>query len=1552
MNFFQEICFDMNLEHQPPQCTLRLDQDKNDGAAILNTSSSSVLEKADVSITNNSKGFAYSSSDYIIFGNVSDKSLTLNTMCMTKVNRSNQQTLEKSLRYRIEKETFHKKIFFVPISETSFAIILFTTKKDNPSSSQLFPYIFKFETNFNSDSESLKDPIVCSLGQIFGATEKDEYIKDIELLFSDTDFKCIFSLIVNTCSKDTTHVRFIELSLKNITYSSQNTNIARYLSAEISKTYKPISTKSSNVISTLKSYVGLGTADIKQVLAIKYIENNLIAYVTEDFKATIFNIKTNTIIAQYNLVREKRQQSVINFTKIDFYEFPYNQQQFEKTKRKELILFFYVQYDNTSYIVETFKIMFDRIPSYQADYQEYLDRLLQISAEHHYRNMDLGEQCHISNSTLFPLKGALIDSYLYQEKLYFVYENDLLQQYLNNSYEFLVLSLDLSNNEGPDAFSSNYVIHHDLKLKNFTNIINQIDFFSDKSKISDLMTCLISSNGILSENNLLYYSQRFFEINPPLNKTIRSENINIQNQSINNHFSKLATNSLIQDTNNSRLPQISNKTQLMEILNSTKKSGRSNQKVGLKSIEESNTQRLFIEHSCANEKNNRIVGLGKINIRTIDSLCVVREKGLSIIRFTGGICEAAGKVFLSEYEIRNILIEKFKDFNDQTETDNFEISKNLHFYQNQNCKNTPEKAFDLFLAFIRILKTEEFVLLESGEKLKDFIFNNSNGTYQNFLDSILNHTNMVHSVFSILDRELKNLFLIYLNIIIKEIGETISKVREYLKFDTVTSNFTAEMLGIPNKPNLNKLDNSSIKINYTLVQIIESLSLNKIKSIYHIVRDCLAACKWIIQLIKLDLSNSSIYKLSQFQSYCTELTNLFYECHSTYLYSQFKISLDSKESNSIVPNLSSLNLSLDTSNLADSCQIMAKLNKDITVLAKVIVSNLSVKGICDIAEYSNKYIDTVIKSVWINSDQFGMNLQVLLHDILGYKRLSISKTSQQECFSLLSMILFYEQINEIWINDPNLAEFNEFFGISQCGKESSLELIFLKLYLSIYVKAGNNKTEIIQILLSYFEKVKTVDATQFREFENFLEYNKFVNIGQTKKGISEQENQIYYLRLSFLYLERALISIWDKEFESRSIIDDLIEFYFITLLQNVKVIFDSDHAASEIIKKLIIHKAKRGHNKEAGLWLISLANTNISYIDDELIKHIIESYSVGTASVRLSHYNYDGVYEFFSQINIQVSKLFQDYLVKLINSEINHNFFVESIYKINNDHNQLKSSIKFNYLILLAKIYKLNYMYKECANCYVMIDKLIEKYIQYRKEKKQHINHNTLRAMFKDQISSLFEAVKNFTEHQKPRDLIYDCNLFNILLPQDTNPQELKSKYNLIKLKFDILILVYRVYPKFSYFEDVLTSLTVISLKEDKYQKIVVRLVDKLNNLFTYETGLVICNFDQFVVYSYIETAVNKLIDYKKTSEINYEKSRSKFLDILNSMLKLDDRVYAFNLMINSSLLETDNESDIAFVFKVYEQSPKQFELILAKSSCDDSLKKEFREIVKSIELS
>lgn len=429
------------------------------------------------------------------------------------------------------------------------------------------------------------------------------------------------------------------------------------------------------------------------VKSVKFLKDHLICYITEDGKFRIFNQLTNREVycneklfgfmsGGFNNSCNNQHQQQENFLKckIEFLDYDASRNFFLETSSKILFFCVYVEYANSQFL-NIFELQFLDIPlSNEITNNDVINNIYSNNYNLNYNNVfalsDYGSTIRFNNNKVVPLGGKLIDLKTIKDKFWSIARKSVLEsdeqseealfikyeikifntfklqneneEEANNNINNINSSEENTLNEANNNKNNNYfeknetnraffnhtnqtVILLDHKLKNFALTIKQMSLTkNEKSRNKSLYRLLLSAERIISNEQLMNFNRKLAETN----------------------VSQMTANNPSTQTRNF-LRECETQKELVNrcaILNRIFLRGGT-------AAESFNADSLlgYIQSLIFDSFENRIISLGCVRNRNLDSVCVLRENGIGFLRYAAEFQKVNEAVGFHEANFREIV---------------------------------------------------------------------------------------------------------------------------------------------------------------------------------------------------------------------------------------------------------------------------------------------------------------------------------------------------------------------------------------------------------------------------------------------------------------------------------------------------------------------------------------------------------------------------------------------------------------------------------------------------------------------------------------------------------------------------------------------------------------------------------------------------------------------------------------------------------------------------------------------------------------------------------
>lgn len=586
MNYYKEIYLDSCKEQVIPKNIINISKkisfnnnntsnSQNNTKNNVNNSNqiSSELFISENNYTETAKGYMYSTKNYIFTLNVYLNKLNISFLKTSKSCETLDNIEEKYYNYENSSfsnnfefisndQFFYKRAFFEEVDDSTLLIFFFSCSNDNISKEIR---VIKFDLNDKQNQCEFNYPINYYY-DITQYVKNNEFVFDFDYICVDTSLDCFFLMSSNHVNNNTSTISLFSINIFDIlnkenksTYNNINSSVLIQKNDKTSYCYnyeKFINSYDDNdsniLVSALSSAYNAffqsdkssnnnklkGINNSKRLIAVKYIGNEMIAYLTEDLIMTIYNIVSKETIRKLRILEDISSISTIKSAKIESFQEKFDSNKLFAYKSKYFIIYVYVNYDGM-HSLQMFKLQFLNIsnnqikfnnPSSQSiinfDYNdsninknnlEYL--LLKDSKLYEY--IDLGKDNRLSFSIHYPLDGALIDSKMLDDSITFLTETKANRKYYNDNYDSLIFDINNQKFKKERNFLNNSINFRDKYIRNVNNIIelviNYSNNFEEKLK---LIVNLLLNKDLFEEDRLVYYFNKYILMNKNLDYSI------------------------------------------------------------------------------------------------------------------------------------------------------------------------------------------------------------------------------------------------------------------------------------------------------------------------------------------------------------------------------------------------------------------------------------------------------------------------------------------------------------------------------------------------------------------------------------------------------------------------------------------------------------------------------------------------------------------------------------------------------------------------------------------------------------------------------------------------------------------------------------------------------------------------------------------------------------------------------------------------------------------------------------------------------------------------
>jgi hypothetical protein len=802
------------------------------------------------------------------------------------------------------------------------------------------------------------------------------------------------------------------------------------------------------------------------VLAIKFLGNNLFAFVTEQFNFRVYNFKKKKEVYSNCLIKNRTDQRLMR-SKINFLtlELDNNTREY---RSKPFTFTIYIEYDLIN-VIQSFELIFANIPDLPSQNIEDMMKLDQSF----YETVDLGQDIRIKNTRSYKLNGSIVDMISYNNKIWVLSENAGFYSDDQNDnelekYQMKIFSLDLGTKSSQDET----IIYLDSRLKNAYNVFNQIKL----NKNYSLLGCDFSgqTGGSKTENELLYL---FLD-----NEEYVPEDILLS----------FCNKCIIDQQGNKKV--FNNKSQVISYLQKESRGSTSY-------LED------FIEKLLKESLNNEILCLGSLTNREIDGLTFVRRQGISLIKKMSEFGSINNVINHHEFILRNLIFGflNLPDYQTHNNDHLSELKSKIFNYITLESKSNQENILYVILALCRIYLTENNLFLNDEEYLLNYFKRQedcddhilSNLLRDHFLENLSNQFSNL-AFLDTFHHVINNVYLNNRSYIDAQIQNLI--LNRYDEYKLYRRDRTIQLF---KRENINLLGE---KFNSKFVDIISKLVDDKINSFYFIARDLVSFNYWV----KIYYNKNVDKKFTENNTVLTNrVENMFVETSSCYILSSNTLKLkDNTHLNNIEPSYSMLAFTQDI-----NCTY-----KDF-----ILYENLRTFGSDLIYSIKDEYIDYIVLTIWSDLQYEESKINEHLNELQTYTQLIINDPNRRrryETFHKLFSMKEYKLISLLLkLQRANNLE-SVFLDILCQAFISDRESLFkmkelLNKYFSMFIDISNHLDQLGEKSFKLFEDF----------YVNF--FNKENKITWNEPGLlsNVKFSNIHLIISGYYYLEEQLKNI-------------------------------------------------------------------------------------------------------------------------------------------------------------------------------------------------------------------------------------------------------------------------------------------------------------------------------------------------------------------------------------------------------------------------------------------
>jgi hypothetical protein len=220
------------------------------------------------------------------------------------------------------------------------------------------------------------------------------------------------------------------------------------------------------------------------ILNIKYIGNNLIAYVTSYFQFKLWNIKERREIYSECLIKNRTSQ-ILNYSRIEYLTI--NLEEGLEPRSKSFLFTLYLEYD-VIYCINTFEMLFTNIPRSNITNSAFISNFNTF-----FNTIELGSNVIKKNSNIHKLEGKLIDIKAYDDKVWIISERYEKIERLMRDGDYMFISYDIKIFNRSNTTDTNIVLMNE-RIKNYYNILLQVSIGKpSRESYNEILKCLFNN---------------------------------------------------------------------------------------------------------------------------------------------------------------------------------------------------------------------------------------------------------------------------------------------------------------------------------------------------------------------------------------------------------------------------------------------------------------------------------------------------------------------------------------------------------------------------------------------------------------------------------------------------------------------------------------------------------------------------------------------------------------------------------------------------------------------------------------------------------------------------------------------------------------------------------------------------------------------------------------------------------------------------------------------------------------------------------------------------
>jgi hypothetical protein len=551
---------------------------------------------------------------------------------------------------------------------------------------------------------------------------------------------------------------------------------------EIKKSPNGLSQRISSMIPINLNFFSKQTAQ-ESVSSLKFLNNNLLAIVMDNFNFRVYNLKRRKEIYSNCLIKNRTTETLLA-SRINFLNMDHQTQEIFQTRNKCFMFTIYIHY-NCIHVLQAFDLLFINIPELQ---DQDLDSILQRDYKLYYDLMELGTDIQLKNTRVYKSEGPVLDTLQYNRRIWALISNI---HDTDTRYELKVFSHE-------DEKVAETVLFLNDKRKNALNILNQLKLFKSfrftREKDNpgyEMLMNFIKNEEYLDKDLLSNFIFQAFRVS---------------------YINKGDMISFIEKKFSWTPGQYRIQTEIEE---------------------------FFTKILSEEIQNNKILSIGSFHNQEVDSLAFVRKNGFSLLRNLQGFLKINNRINMHEYYFRNLIFSS-DDAGGYLTHNPLYLSdlqaKILNYITVQTKINTEDTLYTM-LALLRIYCTESFSYFNNEKYIMSYFDEREIEDFfrSHFIQSLTNQfSNLTYLDF--LHQVIFNVYLNHQSLVERHIKQILEEYKDYVGNRKTSSEslVKTERVGLKNTE----------KINSKFLEILSNLVRDKINSFFSVTRDLLNFEYW------------------------------------------------------------------------------------------------------------------------------------------------------------------------------------------------------------------------------------------------------------------------------------------------------------------------------------------------------------------------------------------------------------------------------------------------------------------------------------------------------------------------------------------------------------------------------------------------------------------------------------------------------------------------------------------------------------------------------------